>query len=1152
MKIVKTRLSNTLISMPCIKINFTFSGEFELPLKVNDKGMAIRDVKTVGTKNITITQSSDLKQLLKDEIELLMNKVRNRKKKLYIYMYQNFQIDSFELENSGWRLVWCLSLQVAINRCDPLSTVGHAYIPLPPALENNPGLLNIINTDRRCFIYCIMASLYPTTTRPQDSNSYPIGNVHSLFNLKNIEFPVALKQVPLFEKQNPDISITVFKLDYKDRTKLVGPVYHTSEVKRNHINLLLLSSTNGKASHYVLIKDLSKVVDNSKFSDHHAKFVCNRCLNYFYSKEKLNLHEERCSTTRACRTTVPERGTPGAIVKFNNFKALLRTGFVCYSDFECLTEKFEQRDTDERATRKYQKHVPYSVAYQLVCSFDSALSVFESYRGPDAPTWFINQVRAIAARIRPYYNSENHKPMTPLTPEQKDAYYKSVSCPVCFTSYSDDNPRVHHHDHLSGEFIAPVCNNCNLQIKLSPILPILMHNLSGYDLHLFIDCLNYDDQPIRIIPNTTENYIAVSKMLENGVELRFLDSFRFMAASLDSLAQNLTPEEFKLTRKAFPNEDLFDLAHRKGVLPYDYINSWEVLEETCLPPIDAFFRKLKGERISQAEYEHAKLVWSSFNVSTLGQYSDLYMKIDVLLLSDVFESFRDLCMKNYGLDATAFFSAPGLAFSAALKVTGVRLELLYDIDQVLFCESAVKGGITCVNLRFCQANNEFMSTFDSSKPVTYLNYLDANNLYGWASIQPLPTGDFRWYDEDEIRVLELKLKSSTISSPYSADCQDEDSVFSSKSCFLEVDLEYPHTLHDAHSDLPFCPESKIPPNGREKKLLTTLEPKRNYVLHLEMLLLALNHGLQLIKVHRVLEFSQRPWLKHFIMLNTKLRTQATNNFEKNFFKLLNNANFGKTIENVRRYRNIKLVTRWEQAKKLISRAEFKSSTIFRENLIAIESWPTEIRFTKPLYVGACILELSKTLMYKFHFEYIKSPRVSNFFSADLAYLDTDSFIYKFTAKCPGTSIYDIIRRDCTEHFDTSDYPVDNPYNIPLMNKKVIGKFKDEMCGQILSHFIALRPKLYAYKLDGKEEVKKAKGIGGSAVRELSFNDYYQTLFENKQKYVSFNTIRSYNHVVYSEEITKLGLDSGDEKRYICSDNIHTLPWGYYKLPQKMT
>ena len=284
---------------------------------------------------------------------------------------------------------------------------------------------------------------------------------------------------------------------------------------------------------------------------------------------------------------------------------------------------------------------------------------------------------------------------------------------------------------------------------------------------------------------------------DKEIELRFIDSFKFMSSSLDSFTTNLVRGGQRLFGFEKYTPAQYELLVRKGIYPYEYMSEWEKFKETKLPPKEAFCSKLNMVGVSSEDYEHARKVWKEFGVKNLGEYHDLYLKTDIILLANVFEAFRGVCLKNYGLDPTHFYTAPGLAWKACLKRTRIRSEFLLDPDMLLMFERGIRGGITQSVHRWARANNPYMgSKFNPDWKVNYLQYLDANNLYGWAMSQPLPTGGFRWVEAKPGEISRLaKLRS--------------------KGYFLEVDVRYRKELHDSHNDLPFmCERLKI--GGVEK------------------------------------------------------------------------------------------------------------------------------------------------------------------------------------------------------------------------------------------------------------------------------------------------------------------------------------------------
>ena len=295
-----------------------------------------------------------------------------------------------------------------------------------------------------------------------------------------------------------------------------------------------------------------------------------------------------------------------------------------------------------------------------------------------------------------------------------------------------------------------------------------------------------------------------------------------------------------------------------------------------------------------------------------------------------------------------------------------------------------------------------MKNYNKDKEKSFLQYLDANNLYGWAMSQKLPVSGFKW-NKNMLKFNEEFIKN-----------YDEDS---DKGYILKVDVKYPKNLHGLHRDLPFLPERmKI---RKCKKLVCNSYDKKSYVVHIRSLKQALSHGLILKKVHRVIQFNQDTWLKPYIDMITELRKKAKNDFEKDFFKLMNNAVFGKTMENVRKHRDTKLVTTDKRRNQLVPESNYHITKCFSEKLLAIEMKKTKVKMNKSLYLGLSILEISKTLMYEFWYDYMKPKYGDN---VKLCYMDTDSFIVHIKTK----DFYKDIANDVEKRFDTSNYEVNRP------------------------------------------------------------------------------------------------------------------------------
>ena len=727
--------------------------------------------------------------------------------------------------------------------------------------------------------------------------------------------------------------------------------------------------------------------------------------------------------------------------------------------------------------------------------------------------------------------------------DDKQKAEKQTNCYACkkplLHKYYRD--AVKDHCHLTGKYRGAAHSECNLKLKINPKthqVPVVFHNLRGYDAHHLMQAMANLNKEVKCVANNMEKYITFSV---DG--LRFIDSLNFLLTSLDSLVEATPKEELKITKSI---SNCSDLLYKKGIYPYEYVDSFEKFTETSLPSKEEFYSSLNDQHISEEEYTHAKEVWKTFDCKTLGDYHDLYVKTDVALLADVFENFRKLCLKQYGLDPAHYFTSPGLSWDALLKMTGVNLELLTDHDMHLFVERGIRGGISMVSKRYAKANNPLLSDYDESKPNNYIMYLDANNLYGWAMSKPLPKSGFKWKrvmpTEEEI----LNKKENA-----------------KKGWILEVDLEYPPDLHKEHNSYPLAPEKKVVKTEKmsdyqnklikdlklklpnSKKLLLTLEDKNDYVVHYENLKFYLNQGMKLKRVKRALEFDQECWMEPYIRMNTEFRKEAKNNFEKNFYKLMNNSVFGKTMENLRNRVDIKIVRSNEQDKirKLIASPLYSRHVIFTNNLVGIDMRKSRLLLNKPVYTGMTILDKSKILMYDFFYNHLKKQYGEK---CELLYTDTDSLLLDIKTE----DVYKDIERN-KSFYDTSDYPEDHPL-FSKVNKKVLGKMKDECAGKPISEYVGLRSKMYSIMTGCEKNIKKAKGVKKNVIKkQIKHEQYKQALFSKKQMWHGMKMLRSDGHEIYGVHVNKISLSPFDTKRWISEDGVNTRAYGYNNQIEEM-
>ena len=1104
-----------------------------------------RNIKTILYLHVKMSQGETMREFAFHSKGLKLILDGTNENDIYDEMMEEIleEIDmARDAEGSGWRFEKVIKLVLHTTRWDPIN--AGSYIELPQALKNKKAIINMKNQDDKCFMWSVLRALNPKDNHPERIDNDLKSKVDTL-NMEGIQYPVSLRGIVRFEHLNPEISITV--LGYNEEDK-VYPLKVSKYTGCKH-DIVLLLIKDGENSHYCLVKNISALLSSQINNHEHKRYFCLNCFNSFKSSDSLDKHKEYCYNNECVKIMMPPQNT---FLRFKNFRYSEKAPFVIYADFESLIKPMDNCDPNPNHsyTKKYQKHEPISFCYYIEC-FDNSLckEIFnddtkrkqlKSYikTKPEDPDsidvfikWLEDDVKYIA-NIKP-------KKMV-LTKEEEKQFNMTSDCWICGEELEND--RVRDHCHYTGRYRGAAHNSCNLKYRKPESVPVFFHNLTGYDSHLFIKKLGSSNnkENIKCIPNNEEKYITFTKTIITGqytnkkgedkdktFDIVFKDSLKFMSSSLGALVNNLPKNGFKNISKYYTPEQV-ELIKQKGFYPYEYMDREEKFNEPNPPPQDVFYSKLSGKGITEKNYKHVWNVWNSFNMETMKDYHKLYNETDVLLLADVFENFRDLCLKIYGLDPVYYYTAPGLAWDACLKMTNINLELLSDPNMLLMFEKGIRGGISMISNRYGEANNKYMGNrYNKNKLKKYLMYLDANNLYGCAMSKKLPIHSFKWLTSGEME----KLFNNRVVQ-----------VWEKTPCILEVDLEYPENLHDSHNDYPFCPERVECKNGVEK-LIPNLRDKTKYVIHYKNLIQCLKAGLKLKKIHRGIKFIESEWMKPYIEMNTNLRTKAKNNFEKDFFKLMNNSVFGKTMENIRNRVNVKLVNTEEKLKKLAAKPNLKSPPkIFSENLVSVHLKKTSLTMNKPVYLGMCILDLSKTIMYDFHYNYIK-PKYGE--KAKLLFTDTDSFMYEIETE----DFYKDISKDVKDRFDTSDYPENHPSGIPTgINKKVLGMFKDEAAGKRIKEFVGLRAKLYSFIMEDGKENKRCKGVKKQVVESsITHEDYKTCLRTGKEQLRKQNILRSFEHEVYTEEVNKIALSALDDKRYILGDGIHTLAWGHYKI-----
>ena len=801
-------------------------------------------------------KSTDVKKVVTDAIRDIIQK-----------------LNIYQLNGSGWYFKEVLYLEIHTYQFNPVK--ASYFIPLPDWIMRKKAIVNIRNKDNKCFLWCILRYLHP---RPKNSILiYDLKPYEKELKIpKDFTFPVKVKDITKFENANPNLpGINVFSVDDHN---VIYPLRMALKDCSKTIDLFLYEE-NGKC-HYSLINRFSRLIrsQKTKCSSYPIK-ICKRCFCHFTSELKLQKHKNYCTNNEVAIARMPKEGEDD-ILKYKNIQKQFLLPFVAYADFECFTKPISScsPNPEDSYNYNYQKHEPSGFCIFFKGIVDKKIKPILYTKQEEGENLAKIFVKKLVIAIQNIYNEYYRRPRAVrLTKDEHISFMESKKCHISNEEIKEGERKVRDHCHFTGNYRGAAHNRCNLKARKPLILPVIFHNLQGYDAHLFIKELAALRGDFSCIPSTEEKYISFSKEFKfdeyvcrrNGrmrslkFEIRFIDSFKFLQTSLANLVSNLQPQDFINTREIFKENT--DLLTRKGVFPYDYVSSLKKLDEKQLPPKEEFYSKLNDEYITDEDYQHALNVFNTFNCKSIRDYHDLYLKSDVLLLSDVFGNFRKTCLKHYKLDPAHYYTSPGLAWDACLKETQQELQLLTDYDMLMMVEKGIRGGISHISKRYAEANNKYMKDYNPDKESIYIQYLDANNLYGWAMSQPLPTHGFKWIENlTKEKVIEILNKENT------------------KNGFLfEVDLFYPRDLWKSHDDYPLAPDKKKVKNV--EKLFCDFLPKKNYVVHYQNLKQYIKMEIEITAVHRGISFFQSPWMEPYIRKNTELRKKAANSFEKDFF-----------------------------------------------------------------------------------------------------------------------------------------------------------------------------------------------------------------------------------------------------------------------------
>ena len=818
-------------------------------------------------------------------------------------------------------------LEINIFKYRALKRRGGSYIELPKSLQRQ-GLINIKNKDIYCLIWSYIRYLNPVNKNPNRINNKDKELFNGVYEkLKYFEFPLKINKNNIKKIENIlEVNICILSADKNNN---VIPMFSSENNHKNDLNLFYYKD------HICLIKDLNKYLHRNNRNKNKTYF-CSRCLNSFISEENLNNHKNLCLkyNKKSEKLILPKEKS---ILKFEKIEDMIKTPFTIYYDIETYNQHLKKTKQFKKIKNTEHEKLlkPYLIGYILKCNYDEKFSKkCQIFIGDQC---IEKMILKLIFTERPYIWETIRLNFNKSIERSPDLTKFDINtCHLCNKKIIDKP--VKNHCHFTSKMLGYAHNKCNLRYKFKKdnandeyLINVFAHNSQNFDQSFLIRALqNLDNKiPFSCLPRNSNKFIS----LQIGTFI-FKDSYLFLNKSLDYLTKTIDDNDRISLKQEFGKN--YQLLTKKGIYPYDYFDNTKKYNEQKLPDKKEFFNKINNKNISDEDYNHAKNVFEKFKCENLLDYSILYLKSDICHLSDIFQKFSKFAYETYELDPRHSYTLPGFSWQAMLKMTKIKLELISDPDMYLFLMDSIRGGISVCNKKHVIADNKYIDK--NTKNNKYLMYLDANNLYCVSMVQSLPYKNFKWSNDLTLDKIQTGI--------------------------YEVDIEIPKELHNKFKDYPLCPEIKnIPEDNlseyqtylnnklnikyteKDKKLILDLLPKKNYKIYYKNLEYYMKLGVKITKIHKILTFDEKPFLKDYIDLNTNLRKKAINDLEKDLFKLMNNAIFGKSMENVLNRSNIKLINNDpEKLLKLIRQPNFQNAYQISNKLCLVESTPIKTVF----------------------------------------------------------------------------------------------------------------------------------------------------------------------------------------------------------------
>ncbi|XP_066955706.1 uncharacterized protein [Macrobrachium rosenbergii] len=968
-----------------------------------------------------------------------------------------------EQEGSGWLLNKILSIDISVLTIGARGKKIGNSVPYPPNLRGSKLVFNLLSKRNDCIFTGLSAFTYkrehPTTEWFHLAEKVKKGISSISDHLKwDITGTFHWEDFKKIEKKN-HLRIFVYEIVRGKKGDHNLILARKGGNEGDMVHLLLLEN-----EHCALIKDFDLYVKNLTHdrSWRHGNSYCRSCLYLLTTSEDIERHHSQCAVTSKL-VTKPS----GEKLSFQNYHKTHPLPFTCYLDTEALVIP----TGEEHGVVSHHKMVSYSY---LIIDRSGEVMKTKTSTSRRSATELVN---ALSEDWSTLARERCHYPIN-ISPQDEERFMRSTKCDLCNKKFVKGNDKHRHHDHMKEEdnFLGTYCQRCNqLCCDRYNTLRVYAHNMS-YDMGLILKELegNYN---IQVQPKSGLKFLSVKIN-----QLLFLDLLQFLSGSLDSVSREHIASGRELTYTHYllqhlPLEARLKIITGKRSFPYEYVDDENKLLDNQLPPHEAFYSSLKGEGISEEEYQRSREMWQLGECQTLRDYMEVYLKIDVGLLADVFLNWRQILLRQYGLDCAQYTTLPDYAYDAMLKKTGVVLDYPYDISTYLQIQENVRGGFTTVVRQHSVARNEDIGNLrEGEEEASYILYQDFNSLYPFSMTGKLPTGDIRQLSEEE--------KSSFMKSNFPSSDDDEVGywlVIDTKPLSAEAAVntdELPLCLHKRNIKeeeiSPYCRHVLEEEGGkmghRTRKLIGDHGPKKNYMIALPLLRFYMELGLEIEKVHKVYSFKQPNFMKGFIDGNIEARRKSKCRDEQSAFKLISNSVFGRCLMNPTKYATKNSVVNNESRfLKEIRNPRFKDFIVLNPNRVLCVSEKSEIDVNMPNFVGFQILEIAKLQMYHYWYKVIK-PSYGD--RERLIYCDTDCFIFSLSV---DNLLNEYQRYPFKDYLDFSNFDSEHPC-YSTQNKGQLGLLKSEVGEMIIEEIIALKPKAYSVLINQESMIRRSKGV----------------------------------------------------------------------------